>query len=134
MVSCPVTVKIRTGWVPTDDLAHLLIPKIQKAGADLVTLHGRSRICRYTGRARWDYIDQCAKVAQQVGIPMFGNGDILHWDEYFKSIEDHSVQGAMIGRGALVKPWIFEEIKERKVMDPSSSQRLDMLKEPLFNS
>ena len=129
VASCAVTAKIRTGWFPDDDLAHKLIPKLSAAGADLVTLHGRSRTCRYTGRARWDYIEECGKVAAESKVPFFGNGDVLHWEDYFRWIEEHSVQGAMIGRGALIKPWIFEEIKERKVMDPSSSQRLEMLKE-----
>ena len=124
----PITVKIRTGWAPGDDTAHKLIPKLKTAGASLLTLHGRSRICRYTGRARWDYIADCAAEAKKEELPFFGNGDILTWEDYFSNLEASNVEGAMIGRGALIKPWIFKEIKEKQVWDPSSSERLDMLR------
>ena len=58
----PVTCKIRTGWSKSEDEAHLLIPKVLETNVAAVTLHGRSRVCRYTGLARWDYIGQCGKV------------------------------------------------------------------------
>lgn len=58
-----------------------------------------------------------------------GNGDILSYQDYQSCLDAHSdVSGAMIGRGALMKPWIFQEIKEKRMMDPSSSERFDMLK------
>ena len=68
------------------------------------------------------------KVASENGVPFFGNGDVLHWEDYFKHLENDHVSGAMIGRGALIKPWLFQEIKERRTMDPSSSERFEMLK------
>ena len=53
---------------------------------------------------------------------------MLSYSDYAEAIEKYKTDGAMIGRGALIKPWVFEEIKEQKVMDPSSSERMDMLK------
>ncbi len=58
---------------------------------------------------------------------------MLSYSDYAEAIEKYGTDGAMIGRGALIKPWVFEEIKEQKVMDPSSSERMDMLKVALSN-
>lgn len=77
--------------------------------------------------ADWEYIETCAKNADP--IPVFGNGDILSFDDYQRVRSSHpTVQGITIGRGALIKPWIFSEIKEQKLYDISSSERLDILK------
>ena len=57
-----------------------------------------------------------------------GNGDVFHFHEFYNYLEEYEVDTCMIGRGALIKPWIFEEIKERRIIDKSSSERLDMLK------
>lgn len=59
---------------------------------------------------------------------MIGNGDILSWEEYNekRKIAPH-VSSVMIGRGALIKPWIFKEIKEGKTWDPSSSERFEIM-------
>lgn len=62
-------------------------------------------------------------------MPVFGNGDILSFDDYQRAKETYStVQGITIGRGALIKPWIFTEIKERKLIDISSGERFDILR------
>ena len=123
----PITCKIRTGWTKNEDEAHLLIPKVIESGASLVTLHGRSRVCRYTGLARWDYIKDCVG-ATGGKVPFLGNGDVFHWSDFYDNIENYGVASCMIGRGALIKPWIFEEIKEKRTIDKSSTERLDMLK------
>lgn len=52
----------------------------------------------------------------------------MNFEDYYNHLENSSIAGVMIGRGALIKPWIFTEIKEKKVWDISSSERLDMLK------
>ena len=57
-----------------------------------------------------------------------GNGDVFHYNDFYSNIEEQKIDSCMIGRGALIKPWIFEEIKERRTIDKSSSERLDMLK------
>ncbi|XP_053602813.1 tRNA-dihydrouridine(47) synthase [NAD(P)(+)]-like [Plodia interpunctella] len=127
LLSIPFTVKMRTGVYQDKKIAHTVIPKVVEAGASLITLHGRSREARYTRSADWEYIETCAKTAAP--CPVYGNGDILCYDDYVKKREiAPTIQGVMIGRGALIKPWIFTEIKEQKLWDISSSERFDILR------
>lgn len=126
VLDVPLTVKIRTGVQEKSNIAHKLIPEMKNWGVSMVTLHGRSREQRYTKLADWDYITTCAKLASPV--PLFGNGDILSYEDAMKARET-GVSGIMIARGALIKPWIFTEIKENRHWDISSSERLDVLKD-----
>ncbi|KAJ1642647.1 tRNA-dihydrouridine(47) synthase [NAD(P)(+)]-like protein [Coemansia asiatica] len=128
VTDCDVTVKIRTGINSSDNLAHSLIPRIESWGASLVTVHGRSRQQRYTKYADWQYISECRQ--SSVNLPVFGGGDVLSWEDYWDHLETQKqADGIMIGRGALIKPWIFREISERKVWDISSTERLDILRD-----
>ena len=127
VMNIPLTVKTRTGVYIDKPVAHNLMPKFHDWGVSMITVHGRSREQRYTKLADWEYIERCAKAADPV--PVFGNGDILSYDDYQRVRDTYtSVHGVTIGRGALIKPWIFTEIKERKLMDISSSDRFDILK------
>ncbi|XP_076652840.1 dihydrouridine synthase 3 [Halictus rubicundus] len=127
VLSIPLTIKTRTGVYIDKPIAHNLIPKFREWGASMITVHGRSREQRYTKLADWEYIDRCAQAADPV--PVFGNGDILSYDDYRRIQNKYTnVQGITIGRGALIKPWIFTEIKEKKLIDISSSERFDILK------
>lgn len=127
LLSIPFTAKIRTGVYQDKKIAHNIIPKLVDCGVSLITLHGRSREARYTKLADWEYIETCAQAAAP--CPVFGNGDILSYEDY-KQRRDiaPTVQGVMIGRGALIKPWIFTEIKEQKLWDISSSERFDIIR------
>ncbi|XP_054837745.1 tRNA-dihydrouridine(47) synthase [NAD(P)(+)]-like isoform X2 [Eublepharis macularius] len=126
VLDVPLTVKIRTGVQDKVNLAHKIIPNLREWGASLVTLHGRSREQRYTKGADWEYIAECAKLASP--MPLFGNGDILSFEDANRAMET-GVSGIMIARGALIKPWIFTEIKEQRHWDISSGERLDLLKD-----
>ncbi|XP_070514649.1 tRNA-dihydrouridine(47) synthase [NAD(P)(+)]-like isoform X1 [Cardiocondyla obscurior] len=127
VLDIPLSVKTRTGVYIDKPIAHNLMPKFRDWGVSMITVHGRSREQRYTKLADWGYIEKCAVAAQPV--PVFGNGDILSFDDYYRVKETYStVQGITIGRGALIKPWIFTEIKERKLIDISSAERFDILK------
>lgn len=127
VLDIPLSVKTRTGVYIDKPIAHNLMPKFRDWGASMITVHGRSREQRYTKLADWEYIEKCAAAAQP--IPVFGNGDVLSYDDYRRMRELHStVQGITIGRGALIKPWIFTEIKERKLIDISSAERFDILR------
>lgn len=122
----PFTVKTRTGIYADKSVAHDLLPKLEQWGASAVTLHGRSKEQRYTKSADWLYIEKCASKVKR--IPVIGNGDILSYEDYQKSREiAPNVSSVMIGRGALVKPWIFKEIKSEKAYDISSKERFEML-------
>ncbi|XP_062815156.1 tRNA-dihydrouridine(47) synthase [NAD(P)(+)]-like [Anolis carolinensis] len=126
VLDVPLTVKIRTGVQEKVHLAHKVIPRLREWGAAMVTLHGRSREQRYTKVADWEYIAECAKIASP--MPLFGNGDIFSFEDADRGMET-GVSGLMIGRGALIKPWVFTEIKERRHWDISSSERLEILKD-----
>ncbi|XP_063231043.1 tRNA-dihydrouridine(47) synthase [NAD(P)(+)]-like [Bacillus rossius redtenbacheri] len=126
VLGLPLTVKTRTGV--GKNIAHTLAPRFASWGVSLITIHGRSREQRYTRTADWDYIERCAALAGPT--PVFGNGDILSHEDHQRVLARcPSVQGVMVGRGALIKPWIFTEIKERRHYDISSSERLDMLRQ-----
>lgn len=126
VLDVPLTVKIRTGVQQVSNIAHKLIPEMKQWGVSMITLHGRSREQRYTKLADWDYISTCSKLASPV--PLFGNGDILSYEDAMRARET-GVSGIMIARGALIKPWIFTEIKESRHWDISSSERLDILRD-----
>ncbi|KAM7143188.1 tRNA-dihydrouridine(47) synthase [NAD(P)(+)]-like [Molossus nigricans] len=126
VLDVPLTVKIRTGVQDRVNLAHRLLPKLRDWGAALVTLHGRSREQRYTKLADWQYIKQCVTAASP--MPLFGNGDILSYEDANCAMQT-GVAGIMIARGALLKPWLFTEIKEQRHWDISSSERLDILRD-----
>jgi tRNA-dihydrouridine synthase B len=107
-VPCPVSVKTRLGWVePTDCLEFVKI--IEDAGADLLTVHGRTRKQAYAGKADWDMIAKCK---QQVRIPLIANGDIFSAALAKEALEKTGCDGVAIARGALGNPWIFKQIEQ----------------------
>ncbi len=128
MLSCPLTLKMRTGY--SDDVAarvaHTLAPQLAAWGASALTLHGRSRAQRYTRTADWAYIAQVGAAAGE-SLPLIGNGDVMAWTDYEEHLEAGGVATCMLARGALVKPWLFTEIKERRHWDISSSERFALL-------
>lgn len=122
----PFTVKMRTGVYADKSVAHELLLKVESWGASAVTLHGRSKEQRYTKNANWEYIEECAAKAKHMAV--IGNGDILSFEDYNEKLKlAPHVSSVMIGRGALIKPWIFKEIKEQKSWDPTSSERIELL-------
>ena len=110
-VSVPVTVKTRLGW----DLEHIIIEdlaeKLQDAGAMALTIHGRTRSQMYTGEADWAPISR-VKANARITIPVIGNGDITDGETALRRFEETGVDSIMVGRGAIGRPWIFEEISE----------------------
>ncbi|KAF9467198.1 hypothetical protein BDZ94DRAFT_1211631 [Collybia nuda] len=132
----PVTIKLRTGIKDGKNIAHKLMPRAASEwGAGCITLHGRTRQQRYTRLADWDYIKECvdavrAREADEdlPPIPIFGGGDCYSSEGYWKNVGKTGVDGIMIGRGALIKPWIFTEIKEHREWDISARERLDLIK------
>jgi tRNA-dihydrouridine synthase 3 len=126
IMSRPLTIKMRTGLYKDKNIAHNIFPRLEDYGVAALTIHGRSREQRYTKLADWDYIAECKKT---VNIPVFGNGDVLNYEDYIAKKESSGVDGIMIARGALIKPWIFTEIKEQRHWDISAQERLDIFKD-----
>ncbi|KAI0080450.1 zinc finger dihydrouridine synthase [Panus rudis PR-1116 ss-1] len=132
----PVTVKLRTGVKDGRNNAHKLMPRLScEWGAAALTLHGRTRQQRYSRLADWDYIKQCVEAVrareEEVGlspIPIFGGGDCFSSQDYWEKMENCGVDGIMVGRGALIKPWIFTEIKEKREWDISATERLELVR------
>lgn len=139
-LGCSITVKMRTGWNMHKPFAHELVPKIQTwkiDGLAAIMVHGRSRLQRYKLDANWDYISQVENSESNdfLKIPIIGNGDIFSYSEYKEKVLAHENLSptAMLGRGALIKPWLPTEIKEKKDWDISASERLDILKDFVRN-
>jgi len=123
----PVTIKCRVGPDETDPQLHKIIGEYASWGADAVTIHGRSRKQRYTKLGNWGYVEQCAQLTE---LPVIGNGDLFTLQGFEeRRAKAPTVSSHMLARGALIKPWIFREIKERQVLDVRSSDRLEMLRD-----
>jgi tRNA-dihydrouridine synthase 3 len=123
-VSVPVTVKLRAGWhedkVNVSDVARAC----EDGGADAIAIHGRTREQRYSKAADWDLV---GKVAAERGVPVIGNGDILTAYEARERQRRSGVRSVMLGRGALIKPWLFREIKSGVTWLPTPEERFAVL-------
>ena len=105
--SLPVSVKMRLGWDEEHINAAELARIAQSCGADQITVHGRTRVQQYSGRADWD---QIARVKQAVTIPVLCNGDIDSAESAMKALQITGCDGLAIARGALGNPFVFAEI------------------------
>ena len=106
--SCPVTVKIRSGWDENSINAAELALIAQQAGAAAVTVHARTRTQFYSGKADWDIIRQ---VKQAVDIPVIGNGDVTDGISAKAMYDETGCDLVMIGRGSYGRPWVFENVR-----------------------
>jgi len=127
VISRPVTIKVRIGRDEKAPTVHKMFPKFESWGVSAVTIHGRSRQQRYSRLANWEYIEKCAGLTN---LPVIGNGDIFSFEDYLDhKTADSKLTTVMLARGAIIKPWLFTEIKERRHWDISASERLDMIKQ-----
>ena len=122
---------------------------LEPSGIAAVTLHGRSRQQRYTRSADWEYISACAATINKIRqrgddladtihevdarsqsasnngqMYFIGNGDCYSHVDYYNHISHAKVDSVMVARGALIKPWIFEEIATGQYLDKSATERL----------
>ncbi|XP_020594817.1 tRNA-dihydrouridine(47) synthase [NAD(P)(+)]-like, partial [Phalaenopsis equestris] len=120
---------VRTGFFEGRNRIDSLISDIYDWGTTAITVHGRSRQQRYSKLADWNYIYQCTNNAP-TGLQVLGNGDIFSYCDYNKHMADcPELSTCMIARGALIKPWIFTEIKEQRHWDISSGERLNIFRD-----
>jgi tRNA-dihydrouridine synthase B len=107
-VDVPVTLKFRTGWDPNNKNALAVARMAEAAGIAMLSLHGRTRACGYSGTVEYDTI-KAVKAA--VGIPVIANGDIESPERARRVLDYTGADGVMIGRAAQGRPWIFREIE-----------------------
>lgn len=122
------------------------------SGVAAITLHGRSRQQRYTKNADWAYISECAALIERHrahgdeladtvreadardqsnhgGVYFIGNGDCFSHTQYHDHLQQAGVDSVMVARGALIKPWIFEEIAQGQYLDKSATERLAIVEQ-----
>ncbi len=116
LIDIPVYVKIRAGFYTSSPTAVTVAKTAESAGADAITVHGRSREQFFRGVSDWQVI---AQVKQAVSIPVIGNGDICSYDDAQRMLNETGCDAVMVGRASLGKPWIFRNIIERRDLEPS---------------
>ncbi len=107
-VKIPVTVKTRIGWNKYDEKMRDFILRLQDAGADMLTIHGRTREQGFSGKANWEIIREIKELLE---IPIIANGDICNGKDAKECLRITNADGVMIGRGLLGSPWIVGEIE-----------------------
>ncbi len=132
-VSVPVTAKFRKGWDSGSVNAVEFAKELEAAGADALTVHGRTRVAMYSGRADWDIIRD---VVNSVSIPVIANGDVFSAEDAVRIKKWTGAAGIMIGRATFGNPWIFSQCREallgKEVSPlPPLSERLEVAREQI---
>ncbi|HXC39418.1 MAG TPA: tRNA dihydrouridine synthase DusB [Burkholderiales bacterium] len=123
-VDVPVTLKFRTGWDKANRNAVTVAKIAADAGIQLLSIHGRTRACGYSGDAEYDTIRE---VKSRTRLPVIANGDITTPEKARDVLAHTGADGLMIGRAAQGRPWIFREIEHflatgEKLPDPLVSE------------
>ncbi|NQW10907.1 MAG: tRNA dihydrouridine synthase DusB [Alphaproteobacteria bacterium] len=132
-VAVPVTLKMRLGWDDGSRNAVTLARIAERAGVQLLTVHGRTRCQMYTGTADWTAI---RAVKQAVSLPVIANGDITTVENAQLCLELSNADGVMIGRGCYGRPWFPRQVAAylaggTRLPDPSIGARKAILVEHL---
>jgi len=131
-VKIPVTAKTRLGWDDASRNIMEIAERLQDAGIQAISIHGRTRAQLYGGQADWTLIGK-VKHNPYLHIPVFGNGDITGAVVAKEMKDRYGVDGLMIGRAAVGNPWIFRECKAylnkgELIPPPSLQERVDILR------
>ena len=134
-VNIPVTVKTRIGWDDNEINILDFAQRMQDAGAQMLTVHARTRAQGYNGTANWDWI---RRVKEVLSIPVIANGDIFSVESAIACLEQTGADGVMCSRGTLGYPFLVGEIDHflrtgELLPPPSTIERLECAKEHLQN-
>jgi nifR3 family TIM-barrel protein len=134
----PVTVKTRLGWDETKKNILEIALILQDLGIKAITIHGRTRSQMYKGKADWTLIGE-VKHHPLIHIPVIGNGDIDSPEKAKEMFDQYGVDGIMIGRAAIGRPWIFREIKHflltgEKLPEPSVREKVEWARRHFLRS
>ena len=137
-VKVPVTVKTRLGWDHDSRIIVELAEQLQDCGIAALSIHGRTRAQMYTGEADWTLIGE-VKNNPRIRIPVIGNGDVTSPERCKEYFDKYGVDGVMIGRGSIGRPWIFREVKHfletgEGLPSESFSWYLDILRKQVLQS
>ena len=137
-VKIPVTAKTRLGWDCENIIIEDIAERLQDVGIQALAIHGRTRSQMYTGEADWEPIAR-VKNNPRVNIPILGNGDITSPQKAKEAFDKYGVDGVMIGRATIGKPWIFRQIKHyfetgELLPDLSVAEQIDIIKEQILLS
>jgi tRNA-dihydrouridine synthase B len=129
-VRLPVTVKTRLGWDDESKFIVDIAERLQDTGIKALTIHGRTRAQLYKGVADWTLIG-AVKNNQRMKIPIIGNGDIDSPEKAKEMFDRYGVDGIMIGRATVGRPWIFRDIKHyltsgELLPEPSVNEKADL--------
>ncbi len=106
-VSIPVSIKMRSGYEDISLFKENLLAA-EESGVCFITLHPRTKVEGYTPPARWDLIAQAKQILH---IPLIGNGDITSIEKAIQILSETNCDALMIGRGSLINPFLFHQIK-----------------------
>ena len=134
-VDKPVTVKTRLGWDEGSKIIVELAERLQDAGIQALTIHGRTRCQMYKGQADWTLIG-AVKNNPRMHIPIIGNGDIDSPQKAKEAFERWGVDAIMVGRATFGHPWIFKEMRTyldtgELMPEPSVSEKVALAKRHL---
>jgi len=129
-VKLPVTVKTRLGWDDESKNIVEVAEMLQDTGIRALTIHGRTRAQLYRGSADWTLIG-AVKNNPRMKIPVIGNGDIDGPVKAKEMFDRYGVDGIMIGRAAVGRPWIFRDIRHylstgELLPEPTVNQKVDL--------
>ncbi len=132
-VKIPVTVKTRLGWCEETADPIAFARRMQDAGAQMITMHGRTRKQGFSGNANWEAI---AQIKSHLDIPIIANGDITNVEEAIKCFEITNADGLMVGRGSLGSPWlvgqIYSELRGQNIIKtPTAKMKIKLSLEHL---